>query len=90
LKKWARFFSSLKKNSNSITTNVSECKTLTDKYRNFPFFYLEYKLERPGGPGVDIEDQEEKEASDEVNAWRSNFFPCLLEFQNVFLKKYFS
>jgi hypothetical protein len=47
-------------------------------------------LERPGGPGVDIEDQEEKEASDEVNAWRSNFFPCLLESRSVFLKKYFS
>ncbi len=36
---------------------------------------------------MDIEDQEEKEASDEVNAWRSNFFPCLLESQSVFKKK---
>ncbi len=35
---------------------------------------------------MDIEDQEEKEARDEVNAWRSNFFPCLLVSQNVFLK----
>jgi hypothetical protein len=43
-------------------------------------------LERPGGPGVDIEDQKEKEASDEINAWRSNFFPCLLVSQNVFFK----
>jgi hypothetical protein len=60
------------------------CRNVTISSGTFPFFYLECDLERPGGPGVDIENQEEKEASNEVNALRSNFFPCLLVYQSVF------